>query len=109
MRVANGADYMPTWGRLSEWLHATNPFAAMRSPEAGAQFGLAVAQKLVTLLNHHSVRLSERNELLVCMMSDATTGRVHASSFGSAAVGRAPNTSDRPRQVRDSNQHMFSH
>jgi hypothetical protein len=86
------AEYLPTWGRLSEWLHATNPFAAMRSPEAGAKFGLEVAQKLVTLLNHHSVRLSERNELLVCMMSEATTGRVHVFSFGSAAEGRTPNT-----------------
>ena len=80
-------EYMPTWGRLSEWLHATNPFVAMRSPQEGALFGLEVGQKLITLLNHHSVRLLERDELLVCMMNEKTSGRVHVFSFEQATIG----------------------
>ncbi|MFE4948676.1 hypothetical protein ACFQ9V_01060 [Leifsonia sp. NPDC056665] len=74
-------EYKPTWGRLSAWLHATNPFKAMPTPVEGANFGREVIGKLTTLLNHHSVRLADRDELLVCIMSELETDRVHVFGF----------------------------
>jgi hypothetical protein len=76
-------EYMPTWGRLSAWLHASNPFELMTPPEVGATLGIEVGHKLITLLQHHSIGLLDRDELVVCVMNGSPTGRVHVTRFGS--------------------------
>ncbi|MCB5275905.1 hypothetical protein BJG92_03459 [Arthrobacter sp. SO5] len=74
-------EYLPTWGRLSAWLHATNPFQTMPEPSVGATYGIQVARKLVVLLDHHYLSLLERGESMVCMMNEANSGRVHTFGF----------------------------
>lgn len=74
-------EYLPTWGRLSAWLHATNPFQTMPAPTDGMAYGLQVAQKLIILLDHHYLSLLERGESMVCMMNEASSGRVHTFGF----------------------------
>ncbi|WP_324644168.1 hypothetical protein [Pseudarthrobacter sp. LT1] len=78
-------EYLPVWGRLSEWMHARNPFQIMPDPAEGAAFGEDVIGKLVALLNHHTVQLLERGELLACMMNESESGRVHVFGFEKAS------------------------
>jgi hypothetical protein len=75
-------DYLPTWGRLSAWMHATNPFRPLPDLDQGAELGCWVIEKLIALLNQHWVDLAERDESIVCMMNEEVTGRVHVTGFG---------------------------
>jgi len=79
-------EYLPTWGRLSAWLHATNPFQEMPEPAEGAAYGMDVARKLIVLLDHHYLSLLERGESMVCMMNESSSGRVFVTGFEPAAA-----------------------
>ncbi len=74
-------DYSTTWGALSEWCHATNPYRSERDLAAGAALVRDVATRLVILLNHHHRTLVDPNFEVICMMA-AEDGRVHATIFG---------------------------
>lgn len=75
------SDYMPTWGQLSRWLHAPSPFAGMPKIQDGVDLGQRVCGELVVLLNHHTVRLIDRTQLLACLMNAGGTGKVETYLF----------------------------
>ncbi|MFF1828971.1 hypothetical protein [Paenarthrobacter sp. NPDC058040] len=79
-------EYLPTWGRLSAWLHASNPYQSMPEPSEGAAFGLQVADKLIALLNQHYLYLLERGEGVACIMNESTSGRVLVTGFVRAQI-----------------------
>jgi hypothetical protein len=75
-------EWGPSWGRLSGWLHARNPYIGLPPTEEGANLTRTVLDRLVCLLNHHQVQLLGRDYLLVCMM--------HESQSWKSASGRVP-------------------
>lgn len=69
------------WGKLSSWLHARNPYSPLPEPAVGATLVRDTIEQLVTLLNHHTVELIGRNEMLACLMADKDDGIVHVAVF----------------------------
>jgi hypothetical protein len=69
-------EWAPSWGLLSGWLHARNPFASMPDPLEGVALVRMISQRLVRLLSHHHVQLMDRDHLLVCTMRERGTGSV---------------------------------
>jgi len=74
-------EWAPSWGLLSAWLHARNPFASMPDPLEGVALIRMISQRLVLLLSHHHVQLMDRDRLLVCTMRERGTGSVRVFEF----------------------------
>lgn len=73
-------DYHRTWGSVSEWLHARNPYAALTDPVAAARDLRSTTYSIVRLLEHHSVHLLDRDYVLNCLMV-GSDGLVHITAF----------------------------
>ncbi|MCU1467547.1 MAG: hypothetical protein JWM72_3475 [Actinomycetia bacterium] len=72
----------PTYGRLSTLVHATNPYLPPPEPVATARELSAVVGELVTLLNHHTIVLVDKDYILMCLMQgEDNGGDVHVSLF----------------------------
>jgi hypothetical protein len=83
--VINGflreGDYHQTWGIVSEWLHARNPYAELPDPSEAVDELRAIIQSIIRLLEHHSVQLVDRDFVLNCLMHGSEDGLVHVAAF----------------------------
>ena len=64
------------WSRLSELLHATNPFGTDRVDDTVVSRLCAIVSDLTQLLNFHTVDLGGREHLILATMDEPGTGAV---------------------------------
>lgn len=75
----------PTWGYLSGFLHAANPFARDPVDDAVVSRLNEIVSGLTQLLGLHTVDLGEREHLILAMMDEPGTGLVYAHVLNAAA------------------------
>ena len=75
-------DYLATWGALSAWCHATNPFQDPRDLASGIELVRVTAASMWTLLNGHQRFLVEPGHVVFCALTSATSGGVRVYLMG---------------------------
>lgn len=75
-------EYPATWGKLSAWLHARNPYQTALDPVEGSEQIREAIERLRDLLHpQHARRLRGGDHLIICVMNVPPHGRAQAWGF----------------------------
>ena len=77
-------DFTVLYNKCSDILHTSNPFAEQRNPNLTDFLWKEVPEwmdKIMTLLNHHHIRLIDDSRMYIVLMQEKNDGNVHMYKF----------------------------
>ena len=74
-------DYIALYDTCSRILHAENPFSKIQNPKAFLNSVPAWMEKIMRLLNHHTIQLIDDDKQLWVLMKSKTDGKAYVWEF----------------------------